>query len=363
LWSNTLGTQLVAWSELKQSCNRFQICYLNVESRQILTGNWSAMTSGGCSNFSTFYRNPFILFPPLCLKRIVFVLGHTTDQRYERTATDIKLSYTQLGITVIQLKAHSIPTHDNYEIVYQSKFWNKREVTVAIDMEPKQGLQYAVVLSTYYPNINTSFWLQLFSKQLLPTLELHTWTSAFQQTVQTIHGEWHRGNAGGRRNKSNSLTFYQNPAYLLTLSNTSSVQLILHQSFPTVVPLAQYHPIGIYVLSNTANAEPSFVRARSVSRLVHLNAEEEYYVVPACFEANTFGKFQLDVLCNVAFTIDPTERKLPTPPPIENKASTLTTATKKTITTTKTREIPKKGNLSLAAARLSTLTDEYSKRT
>jgi len=336
---------------------------LNVESRQILTGDWSAMTSGGCSNFSTFYRDPFILFPPSYSKKITFVLGHTTDQRHERKATDIKLNYEQLGITLIQLKSHLIPTHDNYEIICQTKFWNKREVTLAIDMELKQGQQYAVVLSTYYPDIKTSFWLQVFSKQLLPTLELRTRTSTFHETVQTIHGEWHQGNAGGRRNKStNTLTFYQNPAYLLTVSDTSSVQLILHQSFPTVVPLAQYHPIGIYVLSTTANAEPSFVRARSVSRLVHLNAGEEYYVVPACFEVNTFGKFELDVLCDVAFTIDPTEGKLPIPPPTENKTSTpTTTTTRKTITTTRPREIPKRGNLSLAAARLTTLADEYSK--
>jgi hypothetical protein len=67
-------------------------------------------------------------------------------------------------------------------------------------------------------------------------VELRTWISAFQRTVQIIHGEWYRGNAGGRQKKT-ALTFYQNPAYLLTLSDTSSVQLIFHQSFGTVVPL------------------------------------------------------------------------------------------------------------------------------
>ncbi|CAF1022807.1 unnamed protein product [Rotaria sordida] len=376
LWSNTSGTQLLSWPELQRTCNRIQICHLNVESRQLLSGDWSIMTSGGCSNFPTFYRNPFILFPLSYSKKTILVLGHTIDQRHERTETDVKLNYAQLGITIVELKFHTIPVNDNYEIICQSKFWNKREVAVTIDIEAKQGKQYAVVLSTYYPNINTSFWLQVFSKQLLSTIELRTWINVFQQTVQTIHGEWHRENAGGRRTKSTSLTFYKNPAYLLTLSNASRVRLILHQSFPTVVPLAQYYPIGIYVLSTTNNEEPAFVRARSISRLVHLNSEEEYYVVPTCFEANSFGKFELNVLCDVPFTLDPTERKLPTPPPIENETSAQTNTTKtmvstarKSMTTTATtrttgtKEAPKKRNPSLATARLSTLIDEYSKRT
>ncbi|CAF3489823.1 unnamed protein product [Rotaria sp. Silwood1] len=376
LWSNTPGTQLLAWSELKRTCNRVQICDLNVDSRQLLFGDWSIMTSGGCSNFSTFYRNPFIIFPLSYSKKTILVLGHKIDQRQERTETDVKLNYAQLGITILQLKSHMLPIHDNYEVICQSKFWNKREVSLTIDFAAKQGKQYAAVLSTYYPNINTSFWLQIFSRQLLPTVELRTWTNLFQQTVQTIHGEWHRGNAGGRRNKSTALTFYKNPAYLLTVSNTSSVRLILHQSFQTFVPLTQHYPIGIYVVSNTTNEEPAFVRARSISRLVHLNSGEEYYVVPACFEANSFGKFELDVLCDVPFTLDPTETKLPIPPPAENETPTRTNTTKTTMSTTRkpitttvttrvtgTKEAPKKRNPSLATARLSSLIDEYSKRT
>ncbi|CAF1211069.1 unnamed protein product [Rotaria sordida] len=106
--------------------------------------------------------------------------------------------------------------------------------------------------------------LQIFSRQILPLVELRTWTTVFQQIVQMILGEWHRGNA--------------------------------------VVLLAQYHPIDIYILSITNNEEPTFVRARSISRLVQLNSVNEYYVIPVYFEANSFGKFELDVLCDVLFT-------------------------------------------------------------
>ncbi|CAF3683727.1 unnamed protein product [Rotaria sordida] len=37
--------------------------------------------------------------------------------------------------------------------------------------------------------------LQIFSRQILPLVELRTWTTVFQQIVQMILGEWHRGNA------------------------------------------------------------------------------------------------------------------------------------------------------------------------
>ncbi|CAF3441129.1 unnamed protein product [Rotaria socialis] len=388
LWSTTSGTQLMSWNELKRSCNRIQICHINVESRQFLTGNWSPMTSGGCSNFSTFYRNPFFIFPLSHSKKTVLVLGHTVDQRHERTETNVKLNYEQLGITIVELKSHTIPVHDNYEVICQSKFWNKREVTMTIDFQAKQGKQYAAVLSTYYPNINASFWLQVFSAPQFPTLQLRTWTDLFQQTVQTIHGEWHRENSGGRRNKSVALKFYKNPAYLLTLSNASTVRFILRQLFEKVIPLAQHHPIGIYIISttNTKDEEPTFIRARSVSRLIHLNSGEEYFIIPACFEPNSFGKFELDVLCDEPFTLDPTERELPTPPPVddktptplpvENKVSTRTSSprrivsparnsatTARTATTrksiTKRNEAPKKRNPSLATARLTNLVDEY----
>lgn len=361
LWSNTLGTQIILWSELQRTCNRVQICYLNVESRQTLFGDWSELTNGGCSNFATFYRNPYILFPPSYTGRMIFILGHTTDQRSERPAADVKLNYTQFGIAIVQLKSHSIPTHDNYEIICQSTFWNKREVALAIDIDQKHGQQYAAVLSTYYPNMNNSFWFEIFSKQAVSTVELRTWTNGFQQIPQMINGEWRQGNAGGRRTKTNNSTFYQNPAYLLTVSDVSSVRLILHQSFDTFVPLAQYHPVGIHVHCTKKDDEPAFARARSVSRLVHLNAGEEYYLVPACFQANSFGKYQLDILSNVPFTVDPTERKLPPPPPpVEEKPSTQPSATKK-VTMTKTTVVPKRGNVSLAAARTSSLADEYLK--
>lgn len=354
LWANTTGTQLVSWSELKKSCNRIQICYLNVESRQILFNNWSTITSGGCTNFATFYRNPFILLSPSHLKKTIFILGHTIDQRQERTVTDVKLNYEQIGITIVELKSHSISTHDNYEIVCQSKFWNKREVALPLDILPKQGQKYAIVLSSYYPNVNTTFWLQIFSKQILPNVEICHWTSLFHQPVQTIRGEWHRGNAGGKRTKPVQLKFYENPAYLLTLSNNSSVRLILHQLFDTEIPLAQYHPTGIYVLSTTFDAEIDFIRARSVSRLVQLKADEEYYVIPTCFQANSLGKFELNVLCDVPFVLDPIERKFPIPPPPPPKPENKPNSTIKA-----KRAPPKKGNLSFAAARASNLADEY----
>lgn len=381
MWSNTPGTQLISWSELRKTCNRIQICHLYVEPRQVLSGEWTSITSGGCSNFSTFYRNPFILFPLSFSNINLLVLGHTTDQRHQRTETDVKLNYPQLGITLVQLRSHAVPTQDNYEIICQSKFWNKREVTLCLNVQTKPEREYAAILSNFYPNINGTFWVQAFSKPQLPILTLRDWTHVFRQTIQTVHGEWNRGNAGGRRNRAVSATFYKNPAYLLTVSNATTVLLILRQYFQKEIPLEKHHPIAIYIVSPTKKEEPKFMRARSVSSLVQLNPGEEYYVVLSCFESNSFAKFELNVLCDVPFTIDPTERKLPPPPPPspeENSTSDRSCTIRRTASPSKSpvraskrvttimrptkRETPKPRNSSLATARLTSLIDEYSKR-
>ncbi|CAF1537555.1 unnamed protein product, partial [Adineta ricciae] len=143
-------------------------------------------------------------------------------------------------------------------------------------------------------------------------------------------------NAGGRRVKSSATTFNQNPAYLLTLSGASAVRIILQQLFEADTPLAEHYPIGIYIVSKTFGEDPAFVRARSVSRLVNLKSEEEYYIVPACFEPNSFAKFAVDVLCDTPFTLDSMERKLPIALQFENKVSTPPSTTRKPVTTTTT---------------------------
>jgi hypothetical protein len=87
--------------------------------------------------FQHFIEIHSFSFLPHIQKKITFVLDHTTDQRQRRAAADVKLNYAQLGIAIIQLKSHTIPTHDNYEIICQSKFWNKRKVILAINIESK----------------------------------------------------------------------------------------------------------------------------------------------------------------------------------------------------------------------------------
>lgn len=318
-----MGTQLISWTELKRSCNRVQLCHLNVKSQQVLSGNWSLNTSGGCSNFSTFHRNPFILLPENVPKRSLIVLGHTVDQRTCRTTDEVKLNYPQLGITLVRLKSHSIATHDNYEVVNQSKFWNKRETTLDIEFENRQGQKYAIVFSTYFSNVLGSFWIEFFSKEQLPTVDLRSWISPHQQSIE---GEWNQNNAGGRMAKPSTSSFYRNPAYRFHVSTTANVHFILHPSYDRFVPLSDHHPIGIHILSSKTTNEATFTRARSVSKLIQLNADEEYYIVPTCYAAGSMAKYHLDVLCDVPFTLDPTERKPPIPPspPLEQKVKTLT---------------------------------------
>ena len=248
------------------------------------------MGAGGCSNFGTFFRNPFVLLPSTFSRPLFVVLGHSIDQRQERTDESIKLDYPQLGVTLIRLKSSvsNIGTQDNYEVIAQSKFWNKREVCFSGDTGPR----HALVFSTFYPNVVLPFWIQIFSRETLPRLELRTTTSVFHQTLED---DWQRN------------------TFLLRLSTSATVRFIVHQVFETFVALDQHYPIGIRVVSeSTTNEEETrFIRARSISKVVQLNGEEEYFVVPTSFQGNALGRFALDVLADVSFTIERTEREAP----------------------------------------------------
>jgi hypothetical protein len=72
---------------------------------------------------------------------------------------------------------------------------------------------------------------------------------------------------------------------------------------------------------------------------IHILYKGVFFLI---FEVDSFGQFELDILSNVAFTLDPTERKFAIPFPTENETPTPTTTTRKPLSRTRTREVVKK---------------------
>ncbi|CAF0784390.1 unnamed protein product [Didymodactylos carnosus] len=329
LWENQQGTQFLAWKDLTKICNRIQICYHSANSilSKPLYSEWTEISAGGCSNFHSFYLNPFILLPyDLNGKRVTILIGQN-DQRCERDNPLMKLNYPQLGITVVKLKKQSnedprtfIPTHDRYEAIKQSKFWNKRDVALHFSMPANYNVNttsIAVVLSTYSPQLITKFWLQLYLNTKINTpipCNIRTISTCYSEQ-QSFIGEWNKANAGGRYQKN---TFHLNPCYRILVENVqesslSTLNLILYQ-IPNVknkntqiTPLQSHHPIGLYIFSLKDTVEifsdAQFIRARSISKTVQIHTGHEYYVVPACFDANLQASYGLHILSDVCLSI------------------------------------------------------------
>lgn len=312
-WAATPGTQLISWVDAKTSFNRVQICHLNAQSRRVIKGEWSASSAGGCSNFSSFFKNPFFILPASFPKKSLIILGHREDQRVDRSELATKLDYPQIGLTLVRLKKHKILSQDNIEVIKQSRFWNKREIQFQIDVERRNDRQYALVMSTYNPNIVAPFWLEIFSLETCPNIDLKVLHHSFHET---IGGEWTSRNAGGRKIKTESQRFYDNPAYQFNLSEDSIVYFVLQQTFETFVPFEQNHPIGLYILPSKTQEEASFVKARSISLIVPLKSNEQYFLVPASYEIDSFGKYQIDIYSDSPINVDKNESKLPIPTPI-----------------------------------------------
>jgi hypothetical protein len=168
--------------------------------------------------------------------------------------------------------------------------------------------------------------------------------------------------------KSTNDTFHKNAAYLVRLSSPSTVRFILRQLFDDVVRLDEHHPIGIYILPSKNKDDISFVRARSVSRSVVLHGDTDYFVVPACYNSNSLGKFHLDITCDVPFALDKTERRPPETPIVVAAASararsTSTVRTKPKIGSTATRTTgatrANRDGVSLITARMHSMANEY----
>ena len=186
------GTLTMSWSEFIRSFTRLQICHLS--SRRALpfrkswatSGEavlaWSAgRSAGGCTNFSTFRRNPMLRLPRGGEANRKATIEVVVGQRDRRGDTGGEaLSYPQLGVCVVRLKEGAkwpCVTAEHYEVVAKSSaFWNKREVaaTLEVSLSGDAGETY-LVPSTFHPEEAGDFWVSARSDVALDGAE---WLSA-----------------------------------------------------------------------------------------------------------------------------------------------------------------------------------------
>ena len=183
------GTLTMSWAEFTKSYTRLQLCRRSSRSALPFHRSWRSgsdggvvlswrvgRSAGGCTNFSSFRRNPMLRLPKGGEAKRKATIEAVVGQKDRRGDTGGEaLSYPQLGMCVVRLReGASWPcvTAENYEVVAKSgAFWNKREVGEASSSFPH--VFYAVSCVRAHP----SFWPSLtlcspslgFSRLLSPS--------------------------------------------------------------------------------------------------------------------------------------------------------------------------------------------------
>lgn len=184
------GTLTMSWSEFMKSFTRLQICRLSSRRKLPFQKTWATSgeggealawsagrSAGGCTNFSSFRRNPMLRLPrsgEANRKATIEAVVGQRDRRGDNGGES--LSYPQLGLCVVRLKGGvSWPcvTAENYEVVAKSSaFWNKREVAATLEVELSGGAgESYLVASTFHPDEAGDFWLSARSSVALDGAE------------------------------------------------------------------------------------------------------------------------------------------------------------------------------------------------
>jgi len=183
------GTLTMSWSEFTKSFTRLQLCRRSSRGALPFQKSWPSSggerlswslgrSAGGCTNFSSFRRNPMLRLPRGGEAKRKATIEAVVGQRDRRGETGGEaLSYPQLGVCVVRLKdGASWPcvTAEHYEVVSKSSaFWNKREVAATLEADLSGGApgETYLVPSTFHPEEAGEFWLSLRSDVALDGAE------------------------------------------------------------------------------------------------------------------------------------------------------------------------------------------------
>ena len=136
--------------------------------KKTFQSRWTNETAGGCSMFPNWRLNPTFALKIFDKNIKTFYLTISqTDKRSSRKKTSSvdefeKLNYeNKIGIEVIVLKENvngPEVVNGKYNIIKKSSYWNKRDVSIELNITPDMiGQDLIVIPSTYFPNKLGSF--------------------------------------------------------------------------------------------------------------------------------------------------------------------------------------------------------------
>jgi len=200
--------------------------------------------------------------------------------------------------------------YDDNLLVGKSKFVTGIPTSSSSFTFKKPNAYYVVVPTTYLPNIEMAFALNLTSKRD-STVTAQLLSPELEWPTPPVIGTWYGPSAGGCGNEDSVVN---NPQFLLTVTTPATLVRFL-----LIQPKEEFDSIGLYLVSGSAAriTNPSILQDEA-NLVVNPDFSEvnEYYVertldagnyviLPCTFDSGQNGDFQIRIMCERKLDVKP----------------------------------------------------------
>ena len=316
----------------------YKITHLSWNLRAFFVCQWCAGNAGGCSEFSSWRKNPQFY---LCLHEAgtIYLTLSQPDKRKTRgklptTEGFEDLNYNQIGIEVIQVHPNNANVEllaGKYSILAKSAFWNKRDVSLELQISRDITNSLIIVVpSTYYPNQEGSFIIsaemnhegtaclsapkaftfmerkvgekgsaspEVCAQRVEKVHEISYFTGSAFSYSYNVKDEWTKKNCGG---VPHSTHFYMNPQYQARVTCPTEIVFFVRQQSENSKPCDK---------NTKRNATKTPVRGIGASCYRNVECLENGRDVEIlCFGQRPIGKPELSTAIEISkyIVVDPT---------------------------------------------------------
>jgi hypothetical protein len=273
---------------------------------------WSTGTAsaGGCVNFDSWVQNPqWKVLSHANLPNRILVSVRQPDAKLRQILRNSgEVAYNSIGVFVLRMskpeESFKLEKAGTSDLVILSTYLTARENTIEFDAEP--GVAYAVVPSSFEPNIDSRFFLRIYTQYVAEVSELRG-----ARPAAIARGVWsHSQNTAG--GSVDHPTWRDNPQFVLRIARDGKYKISIQQ--PAIEPLP---PIGFVIFKAEPDLRPKlhltdfvlvpreYMATQNVATEVRLSAGD-YNLMICCEKPSYANSFSVEVTSpETGFTIEP----------------------------------------------------------
>lgn len=255
-----------------------------------ITGQWTALTSGGSLSHPSWRANPQYYFEVEEESNIAVSLSQTRLSKGD---------LPHIGVCVVRAESNEqkIFFLKKDDVLAITEFINEEHVTTAtVSVKPKE--KYIIIPMTFQVGVLNSFTIKISGTNIINEVKLKD-----DVFFRSSSGKWSIDDktAGGCIN--NRQTWLQNPKFKIATKTTSTMTIILTQKSSNNAPI---HPGGFYIFQNnpTGFFQKKDLIAKSEftsTKEVHLTLDLDrgiYVIIPTKFNKDEEGEFYISIFTN-----------------------------------------------------------------